>query len=80
MNRTRRTIGLIALVILVVLGTGWAFAKASSSNTPRGAVSEPAKPSGGVTTPSSLEPWDAQPATTESSQEYDRSDLLLILG
>lgn len=80
MNKTRRMIGLSALVILVVLGTGWALAKASGSHPPRGAVSEPAKPSDAVTTPSSLELRDTQPAATESSQEYDRSDLLLIQG
>src|ERR1700751_1288778 len=32
MNKTRRTIGLSALVILVVLGTGWALEKAASSH------------------------------------------------
>jgi len=81
MNRTRRTIGLSALVILVVLGTGWALEKAASSHAQRGtAVIEPATASDAVTTPLSVEPGDVQPAATEPSQEYDRSDLLLSLG
>jgi hypothetical protein len=81
-NRTRRTIGLSALVILIVLGTGWALEKASSNSHRQGgaAVSEPAKASDAVTTPVSREPLDVRPAATDSSQEYDRSDLLLSQG
>src|SRR5262245_24885816 len=78
MNKTRRAIGLTALVILIGLGAGWALEQAYSAQAQRGIdISEPAKPSEGSVTPVSVEPWDAQPAATE---EYDRSDLLLIFG
>jgi len=79
-NRTRRTIGLSAFVVLVVLGTGWAIEKASSNSHRQGgaAVSEPAKANDAVTTPLSREPLDVQPAATDS--EYDRSDLILSQG
>jgi hypothetical protein len=82
MNRTRRTIGLSAFVMLVVLGTGWALEKAHSSSQRQGgaAVSEPAKASDAVSTPRSPEPVDMQPATTDSSPKDDRSDLLLSQG
>jgi hypothetical protein len=82
MNGTRRTIGLSAFVMLVVLGTGWALEKASSySHTQSGAaVSKPAKASDAVTAPVSREPFDVQPAATHSSPEYDRSDLILSQG
>jgi len=82
MDRTRRTIGLSAFVMLVVLGAGWALEKASSnSHTQSGAaVSEPAKASEVVTTPVSREPLDVQPAATHSSPAYDRSDLILSQG
>jgi hypothetical protein len=63
MNKTRRTIGLSALVILMVLGTGWALEKAASNAHRQGgaAVSEPAKANDAVTAPSSQEPKDEQP-------------------
>jgi hypothetical protein len=79
MNRTRRTIGLSAFVMLVVLGTGWAVERAS--HTPgAAAVSEPAMARDAVVAPVSREPLDVQPVATDSSQEYDRSDLLLSQG
>jgi hypothetical protein len=79
MNRTRRTIGLSAFVMLVVLGTGWAVERAS--HTPgAAAVSEPAMARDAVAAPVSREPMDVQPVATDSSQEYDRSDLLLSQG
>jgi hypothetical protein len=82
MNRTRRTIGVSAFVVLAVLGTGWALEKASSSSHRQGGapVSEPASASDAVTTPLSREPLDVQPAAPNSSQEYDRSDLILSQG
>jgi hypothetical protein len=81
MNKTRRAIGLTALVILVGLGAGWALEQAYSAQAQRGLdIREPAKPSEGSVTPISVEPSDVQPVTTEPSQEYDRSDLLLIFG
>ena len=82
MNRTRRTIGLSAFVMLAVLGTGWALEKASSNSRPKdgAAVSEPAKASDAAPTPASREPRDVQPAATDASPEYDRSDLILSQG
>ena len=52
MNRTRRTIGLSAFVMLAVLGTGWALEKASSNSRTKdgAAVSEPAKASDAIPT------------------------------
>jgi hypothetical protein len=81
-NRTRRTIGVGAFVMLAVLGMGWALEKAHSNSQRQGgaAVSEPAKGSGAVTTPLEREPVDMQPPATDSSQEYDRSDLILTQG
>src|SRR5438094_4462050 len=80
MNRTRRTIGLSAFVMLAVLGTGWALEKASSNSRTKdgAAVSEPAKASDAI--PTSREPLDVQPAATGASPEYDRSDLILSQG
>ena len=74
MNKTRRTIGLTALVMLVGVGTGWTLAKASSNSPAKGGavVSEPASDAG--TRPVSREPVDVPAA------EYDRSDLLLSQG
>src|SRR5438876_11155575 len=53
MNRTWRTIGVSAFVMLAVLGTGWALEKASSGSRTQGtaAVSGPVKTSDRVTTP-----------------------------
>jgi len=81
-NRTRWTIGLSAFVMLVVLGTGSALEKASSNaHRQAGAVgSQPARASDAAAAPISHEPVSAHPPTTDSSPEYDRSDLLLIQG
>ena len=75
MNRTRRTIGLGALVVLVVFGAGWTLGRATSnSHSPGGtAISAPVKPSGAV--PAAV--MGTQPAPKEES---DRSDLILIQG
>jgi len=84
MNRTRRTIGITAFIMLAVLSTGWALEKAFSNSYPGGgpALVEPAKTNDTMTAPVMVGPPDAadggQPATTESSPEYDRSDLILI--
>ena len=82
MNRTWRTIGVSAFVTLAVLGTGWALEKASSGSRTQGtaAISGPAKTSDPVTTPATREPSDVRPAATNSSPEYDRSDLTLSQG
>jgi len=85
MNKTRRTIGVSAFIMLV-LGTGWALEKAfSNSHTDLGtAVIERTNTSDIVIAPlapeRSDEPVDGRPATTESSLEYDRSDLILSQG
>ena len=80
MNKARRTISLSAFVALVALGTGWALGTTlSNSRTQTGAaVSEPAKLSEAVTVSPDRKPFNAQP--TDSSPEYDRSDLLLSQG
>ena len=78
MNKTRWMIALGVLVTLVVLGTDLALEKAFSQHG-NAAVMEPAKTSDAAATPVKLEPVD-MPAATDSSQEYDRSDLLLSQG
>jgi hypothetical protein len=86
MNRTRRTIGITAFIMLAALGTGWALEKALSHSHPGGrpALVEPAKTSDILTAPVMGGPADTgdvgQPATTDSSPEYDRSDLILSQG
>jgi hypothetical protein len=64
MNRTRRTIGLAALVVIVGVGTGWALAKASSDSPAKNgvAVSEPASNAG--PRPVSREPADVPARST----------------
>jgi hypothetical protein len=71
-------IALGVLVTLVVLGTDLALEKAFSQHG-KAVVTEPVKMSDAVVTPVNLEPVD-MPAATDSSQEYDRSDLLLSQG
>ena len=81
-KQTRRRIGIGVFVALVALGTGWELEWASSGSHRQdgGAVAAPAKASDAVTAPLPREPWDDLPAATDSSQEYDRSDLLLSQG
>lgn len=76
MNKTR-VIGLSALAVLVVLGTGWAIEKSSHAQG-RAPLSAPAAPEA-ATAPNTREP-EIQPAAVDSNQEYDRSDLLLSQG
>ena len=72
MTKTQRLIGLAVLVILAVLGTGFAVDRASHPQ--RGIdTSTPAQPSDSASTPVP----DERPAATD---EYDRSDLLLSQG
>jgi len=81
MNRTRRTIGISAFVILAVLGTSWALEK-GYSNSPyaRGtAIDEPAS-NDPAAAPLSSQPMDEPSAATDAAPEYDRSDLLLSQG
>ena len=86
MNRTRRTIGVSAFIMLTVLGTGWVLERAfSNPHRPGGtAVTEPTKTSDPVNAPLTHERSDesvgGQPATTGWSPEYDRSDLILSQG
>jgi hypothetical protein len=72
MKTTLRKLGLGALVVFVVLGLAWALEKTPSNSHPQDevAVSADAAP-----TPPSFEP-----TATDSSEEYDRSDLLLSQG
>ena len=77
MNKTR-VIGLSALAVLVVLGTGWAIEKGSHAQG-RAPLSAPGKAPEAATAPNTREP-EIQPAAVDSNQEYDRSDLLLSQG
>ena len=81
MNRTRRTIGISAFVILAVLGTSWALEKGySNSSHARGtAINEPASNDADSASQAS-EPMYEPAAATDSSPEYDRSDLILSQG
>jgi hypothetical protein len=77
MSRTPwRKISVSAFVAFAVLGTGWVVERASSNAHMQGgaAISESVKAPDAVVTPVS------QPAATNSSEEYDRSDLLLSQG
>lgn len=75
MSRTRQMIGLGALVILVVLGAGWALGKATSSPQSSGGpvIGVPATSSGAV-------PAGATGTQPPPKEEYDRSDMILIQG
>ena len=73
MNKTQRMIGLSVLVILAVLGTGWAAVERASHSQRGVDISAPAQP----TDSASTSVPDERPA---ASEEYDRSDLLLSQG
>ena len=75
---TWRKIGVSAFVVLVVLGTGLALERTSSTADMQGgaAISESANTIDAVPTPVS----PVQPAATSANEEYDRSDLLLSQG
>ena len=74
MNRTRRAIGLSALVILAVLGTAWAMERSAHPQTHPTTIES--------TRPSDVAPVEVQPAAASPAvePEYDRSDLLLSQG
>ena len=85
MTRTRRTIGIGAFIVLAALGTGWALEKASSNSQARsGAALDPTRANDAETAPITRDPADpsvgSRPVTTDSTPEYDRSDLLLSQG
>jgi len=77
MKGTRRAIGIGSVVLLAALGTGLALEKTSGHP---GAA--PAKAIDPVTAPLSSAPEGPQPGadSDSTSQEYDRSDLLLSQG
>ena len=85
MNMTRRAIGIGVVVVLGVLGTGWALEKAASGSRTHdgGAAIERTRTGAPDGAPRTGTPDDAavRPApTNDSIQEYDRSDLILIQG
>lgn len=86
MSMTRRAVGIGVVVVLAVLGTGWALEKAASNSRAHGggAAIERTRESGPDSSPRAGDPQgDAavRPApTSDSIQEYDRSDLILIQG
>jgi hypothetical protein len=86
MNMTRRAIGIGVVVLLAVLGTGWALEKAASGARTHGggAAIEHTRTDGPDGAPrTGATPNDAavRPApTTSPIQEHDRSDLILIQG
>ena len=73
MDRTRRIIVVWVVIMLVVLGTGWALEKAFSGSHPHAGatIGEPKSEGDTVTAPT---------LPTDSSPEYDRSDLVLSQG
>jgi hypothetical protein len=72
MSRTRRMIAVGVFITLAVLGTGWALEKAfSGSDSHAGAVGEPTSAGDTVGRPA---------LPTDTSPEYDRSDLILSQG
>jgi len=81
MNRAQRAIGIGGFIMLAALGTGWAIEKGSGHSRPDGgaAVTEPTKTGDLVTLPQGPSAGGQAP-TSDSSQEYDRSDLLLSQG
>jgi hypothetical protein len=86
MNITRRAIGIGVVVVLGVLGTGWALEKAASGSRTHdgGAAIERTRtgaPDGAPRTGATPDDAAVRPAPTNHSiQEYDRSDLILIQG
>lgn len=85
MNMTRRAVG-IGVVVVLAVGTGWALEKAASSSRTHGggATIERTRTDGPDSAPrTSPAPDDAavRPAPTrDASQEYDRSDLIVVQG
>jgi hypothetical protein len=81
MSKTRQTIGISAFVMLVGFGTGWALDEISGNSPAQsGAAIERVNKNNAVTAPVSRESLGTPPAATDSSQEYDRSDLILSQG
>jgi hypothetical protein len=83
MKGTRRAIGIGTVVLLAALGTGVALEKPSSHFGTPGAATVPASPKATdimVAPVSSTPPPTQAGAVSDSSEEYDRSDLLLSQG
>jgi len=85
MNMTRRAVGIGVVVVLAVLGTGWALEKAASGSRTHGggATIERTRtgdPDGAPRTGATPDDAAVRPAPRDSIQEYDRSDLILIQG
>jgi len=77
MSKSRRAIGIGTLILLGALGTGWTLEKAPNHRRPQGdpAVSDSPKAIAPVSVPES-----APAPAPDSSEQYDRSDLLLSQG
>ena len=74
MTRTRRTFVVGAFILLAVLGTAWAFERATSHAPARdGAVIEPANSD-------DFGPTGRPVIAPDQTPEYDRSDLILSQG
>jgi hypothetical protein len=86
MTMTRRAVGIGAVIVLAVLGTGWALEKAASSSRTHGGAGGIERTRTGDTAGAprtGAPPNDAavRPTpTTDSIQEHDRSDLILVQG
>jgi hypothetical protein len=78
MNKTQRAIAIGILVLLAALGTGWTLARAPSHRPAQGGP--PASDSTTTIAPVPAVPESAPAAAPASSEEYDRSDLLLSQG
>jgi hypothetical protein len=78
MTRTRRTFVVGAFILLAVLGTAWAFERATSHAPGRdGAVLEPAKSPANW---NDFGPTGRPVIAPDQTLEYDRSDLILSQG
>ena len=83
MNETRRAMGIGALTVLAVMGTGWAIERAATSaHKPGAGVVEPVKVRLAEPAAPASEPRDesAGGVPVDSSLEFDRSDLILSQG
>ena len=86
LNMTRRAVGIGAVIVLAVLGTGWALEKAASSSRTHGGAGVIERTRTGDTdgAPRTGAPPNAAAVrptpTTVSIQEHDRSDLILVQG
>ena len=82
MKGTRRAIGIGSVVLFAALGTGLALGTPFGHTSTPGVAIVPASPKATETViaPVSSAPERTQTGAADSSQEYDRSDLLLSQG